>query len=183
MSSGFKFGSGSKEKLSRVHPDLRLVASLALELSPYDFTIVEGIRSKERQAQLVAAGASRTMNSRHRTGDAYDFCPWIDGKLAWNNREAFLAIVEAHFQAADELGILIQSGSDWDMDGVPVDKDPDESFFDAPHIQRPWPYRERDAQAAQDRRQALARMATSGTIEDRITNLEGRVSALESKDQ
>ena len=46
--------------------------------------VTEGVRSKERQAQLYAAGASMTMDSRHLTGHAVDLAVIIGGKPDWS---------------------------------------------------------------------------------------------------
>ena len=68
----------SLKNLAGIHPDLRRVLDRALKDSPIDFVVIEGLRTKERQKQLVAAGASKTMNSRHLTGHAVDLCPLLD---------------------------------------------------------------------------------------------------------
>jgi peptidoglycan L-alanyl-D-glutamate endopeptidase CwlK len=44
----------------------------AIKESPLDFSITEGLRTKERQKELFSAGKSQTMNSRHLTGKAVD---------------------------------------------------------------------------------------------------------------
>lgn len=43
----------SLSKLEGVHPDLVKVVKKAIELTECDFTVTEGLRSKERQAQLL----------------------------------------------------------------------------------------------------------------------------------
>ena len=58
--------------LEGVHPDLVKVVHRAAALSDIDFTVLEGLRTVARQKQLVKAGASKTMNSRHITGHAVD---------------------------------------------------------------------------------------------------------------
>ena len=45
----------------------------------YQPRLNEGKRSKERQAQLVAEGKSKTLNSDHLTGDAWDICDLAGG--------------------------------------------------------------------------------------------------------
>lgn len=73
-------------RLEGLHVDLVRVVRRAAELMPDDlgFTITEGVRTKERQAQLVAAGASQTMNSRHLTGHAVDLAAVLDGQVRWD---------------------------------------------------------------------------------------------------
>jgi len=70
-----KYSARSLKNLNGIHPDLRRVIDRALLDSPLDFVVIEGLRTKERQKQLVASGASKTMNSRHLTGHAVDLVP------------------------------------------------------------------------------------------------------------
>ncbi|MCV5473136.1 M15 family metallopeptidase, partial [Escherichia coli] len=72
MSGKFRFSCRSEKNLEGVRPQLVAVVRRALELTEVDFGITEGLRTKERQKQLVAEGKSQTMNSRHLTGDAVD---------------------------------------------------------------------------------------------------------------
>jgi peptidoglycan LD-endopeptidase CwlK len=55
-----------------VHPDPVRLVERAIQITTQDFRGQEGLRTRERQAALVARGASRTMNSRHLTGHAVD---------------------------------------------------------------------------------------------------------------
>lgn len=109
--------------LMGVHPDLVRVISLARERSPIPFTVIEGLRTVERQRQLVAQGASQTMNSRHITGHAVDIVPHRpDGTLAfdWPLYHKVAPIVK---DAARELGVAITWGGDW------------RTFKDGPHFE------------------------------------------------
>ena len=164
----YHLGKGSLSKLVGVHADLVRVVKMAIEITPVAFTVLEGLRDSARQATLVAEGFSKTTNSRHLTGDAVDVAPWENGGVPWPDLKKhgraeydrrialFNAVAEAMFQAADELGVLIQWGNDWDMDGIPTAQDPDErgQIPDMPHFQRPWPYNEAKARAAAERRRA-----------------------------
>lgn len=118
----FAFGERSKKNLTGVHPDLVKVATKALELSQIDFTVTEGLRTKERQAQLMAAGASKTMNSRHITGHAIDIAPIIAGEVRWD-WPPFQELAKAFKLAAKELEVPIVWGGDW------------VSFKDGPHFE------------------------------------------------
>ena len=67
----FKFGKNSEKQLATVDPRLQRVARRALELSPYDFTIVQGIRTVEQSAQNIKNGTSFLKNpesSKHVRG-------------------------------------------------------------------------------------------------------------------
>ena len=47
----YRFSQNSLDHLDGVHPDLVRVAHRALSITPYDFGIIEGVRSKEEQKQ------------------------------------------------------------------------------------------------------------------------------------
>lgn len=116
----FKFSGRSEQKLEGVHADLVKVVRRALEITPTDFAVVEGLRTKERQAELFKTGATRTMNSRHLTGHAVDIAPVIDGQIRWD-WPAFQPVIDAMKKAADELGVPVIHGADW------------KTFKDGPH--------------------------------------------------
>jgi peptidoglycan L-alanyl-D-glutamate endopeptidase CwlK len=118
----FRFSARSLRNLQGVHPDLVRVVHRALELTPTDFVVTEGLRTVKRQAELVQAGASRTMNSRHITGHAIDFAPLVAGKVRWD-WPLFPPIVKAFKEAATEKGVAIVAGADW------------VKFRDGPHIE------------------------------------------------
>ena len=82
--SRFHFSRRSERNLIGVHPDLVKVARRALQLTEVDFTVIEGRRTRSRQRELVASGASQTMNSRHLTGHAIDIAPYIGGTIRWD---------------------------------------------------------------------------------------------------
>jgi peptidoglycan LD-endopeptidase CwlK len=119
---GYKLGTRSKQNLSGVHPDLVAVVSRAIEITEQDFSVLEGVRNINRQRELVKAGKSTTMNSRHITGHAVDLVPH---PVSWD-WEYFYPIVDAMKEAAEELGIDITCGADW------------ENFPDGPHFQLSW---------------------------------------------
>ena len=118
--SKFIIGKRSRDNLRGVNPDLVRVVERALELSPVDFTIIEGLRTPERQAELMKQGFTRTLNSRHIIGQAVDIVPL---PVDWNNPEPFKLVADAMKKAATELGVKITWGGDW------------KSFRDLPHYQ------------------------------------------------
>ena len=59
----FKLGKRSLSNLEGVHPDLIKVVNRAIELTQVDFTVIEGLRTKERQAQLLKEKKTITLNS------------------------------------------------------------------------------------------------------------------------
>lgn len=121
----YSFGERSRSRLKGVHPDLVKVMNRAIELTPVDFTIIEGVRSAARQQQLVAQGASKTMRSRHITGHAVDIAPVINGEVRWD-WPLFHKLAPAVKQAAKEVGVPVEWGGDWLR------------FKDGPHWQLPW---------------------------------------------
>ena len=122
--SNFKFSQRSENNLKGVDPDLVKIVRRALQLSPVDFGITEGLRTVERQRQLVAAGKSQTMNSRHISGHAVDVFayPTSAGSWEWKYYEQ---IATAFKQAAKELNIPVEWGGDW------------KTLKDGPHFQLP----------------------------------------------
>lgn len=112
MAGQFKFSARSTRNLKGVHPDLVRVAMRALEITDLDFGVTEGLRTEARQRELVAAGASRTMNSRHLTGHAIDVVALIGGEVRWD--WPLYARLALHFKAAAaELQVPIVWGGDW----------------------------------------------------------------------
>lgn len=108
----FQLSTRSLANLEGVHPDLVRVVKRAMELSEVDFAVVEGLRTQARQKQLVKAGASQTMDSRHLTGHAVDLAPYIGGQIRWD-WPPFYKIADAMQAAAKELGVSLNWGGDW----------------------------------------------------------------------
>lgn len=112
-------------KLSLIHPDLSRVVLRAASFGLIDFLVLEGIRSTERQRELVASGASQTLNSRHLTGHAVDLGAVVGGHLRWD-WPLYDRLAGAMKRAARELAIPVEWGGDWT------------NFKDGPHFQLPW---------------------------------------------
>jgi peptidoglycan L-alanyl-D-glutamate endopeptidase CwlK len=118
----FALSHRSKDRLKGVHPDLVKVIEEAIKESPLDFSISEGLRTKERQKVLFDSGKSQTMNSRHITGHAIDFAVIKDGEVTWDFK--YYQLVADHIKAvAKALDVPIVWGGDW------------VSFRDGPHIE------------------------------------------------
>lgn len=124
-----KFSQRSKDALKGVHPRIVQLMEAAIEDSPVDFTVTDGVRSTATQKALYAKGrttdgsivtnADGVKNkSNHQAkadgyGHAVDICPFKNGGLAWNDTAAFKQLA-AHIKAkAAELGIGITWGGDW----------------------------------------------------------------------
>jgi len=125
----WQWSKRSLDNMRGIHPDLRRVCDHALYLSPIDFTVIEGLRSRQRQLELYERGASRTLNSRHITGHAVDLWPINpftglrvpgDDPSLWE-----WCIKLSHWVklAAVEQAVPINWGGDW------------RSFPDGPHYE------------------------------------------------
>ena len=121
----FKLSQKSLKKLEGVHPDLVRVVIKAITLTNLDFCVTEGLRSVERQKQLVAAGASKTMRSRHLTGHAVDLAAMVNGEIRWD-WPLYAKLAEFMKDAAKSENAKIEWGGDWT------------TFKDGPHFQLPW---------------------------------------------
>ena len=107
----YTLGKRSLQNLSGVHPDLVAVVKRAIEITEQDFSVIEGIRNINRQRELVKAGFSKTLNSRHITGHAVDIVPWPIPS-DWKNYEDWQwdAVASAMLKAAEELEVDLEWG-------------------------------------------------------------------------
>jgi len=142
----YKLSKRSISNLEGVHPDLIAVIERAIQITPIDFGVSEGVRTIERQRQLVAEGKSTTMDSKHipthfeitnqdftylsgKYGAAVDLFVLVDGKVTWEHKH-FRKAIQAVFTAAIELGVQVEAGALW------------RDFLDSPHIQLNMKYYE-----------------------------------------
>ena len=129
----YKLSQKSLDLLKGVHPDLVKVLKRAIQITDIDFKVTEGLRTVERQKELVKKGASKTMNSRHLTGHAVDIVPLFDkdgdGKISsaeMYDWPAYHRLAKVVKQAAKDVGVTVEWGGDW------------KSFKDGPHWQLPF---------------------------------------------
>ncbi len=108
----FRLSSRSRARLVGVHPALIAVVEAAIARTRVDFMITEGLRTAERQAALVNAGASRTTRSRHLTGHAVDVAALVEGQVRWD-WPLYGRIAEAFKAAALDLKTPLIWGGDW----------------------------------------------------------------------
>lgn len=150
----FALGKTSKARLVGVDSRLVRVVERAIVLSRQDFTVFEGLRTVERQRKLVAAGASKTMNSKHIRqpdgfGKAVDLVPWIAGRAQWEWGPIY-HIAAAMRAASTEQRTPIRWGGVWDrrLSDLPADvegmrsavsaycaRHPGPDFLDGPHYE------------------------------------------------
>jgi peptidoglycan L-alanyl-D-glutamate endopeptidase CwlK len=111
----FLFGTRSEILLKDLNPKLVGVLRLALSYDVMDFTVIETLRTLEQEKGKVAAGLSKTLNSKHLAGPdgksrAVDVAPW---PMDWKDTERFKKLGALVKRAAGELGVKISWGGDW----------------------------------------------------------------------
>lgn len=108
----YRLSNLSRGRMVGLHPDLIRVIEGAIARTPVDFRVTEGLRSAERQAQLVKAGASQTLNSRHLSGHAVDVAAMVGPEIRWD-WPLYPLIAEAFKAEAKAQGIALIWGGDW----------------------------------------------------------------------
>ena len=119
----------SLRRLEGVHPRLVEVVLLAAATSPMNFIVTDGVRTLERQIELVKEGKSKTLRSRHLgpVGHAVDLAVILeDGTVSWEN-SLYKLLAMTMKEAARQLAVPIEWGGE--AFG---------SFYDGPHFQLPW---------------------------------------------
>ncbi len=149
--SQYVLGSKSLKELEGVNASLIKVVKRAIELTAQDFSVHDGIRTIEEQKKLVERGASKTMNSRHLSGNAVDLVPFINGRLRWEWEPIYI-IADAMRSAANEIDIPLRWGGCWDVTFTDTDAPPEDlvedyvarrrgagkrAFIDGPHFELP----------------------------------------------
>ena len=148
----YKFGPSSTNKLNTCHRDIQLILHEAIKY--YDFSVIEGIRSAQRQLVLYKDGKSKldgiNKKSKHQgRGDeqgfivsyAADVMPYKVGTNAFSGKEKdarrfyfLMGIVKAVSERLYKKGKIshkVRFGCDWDGD----DTFDDQNFDDLPHLE------------------------------------------------
>lgn len=146
----FVLGGTSEANMRGVHPDIQRIVRRAITITTVDFGVIEGRRTEQRQAQLFAAKATKTLNSKHITGDAVDLAAWVGGRHSWD-WPLYYEIAEAVRRAAIEENVRIRWGGVWDRILNDIEGDLDDAvaeyvarqkargmkaFLDGPHFER-----------------------------------------------
>ena len=122
----YKFGKRSRERLKGV--DARLVNVLNELIKIMDVTVIEGLRSAERQEELLKKGATKVKYSKHMEGKAVDIAPY---PVDWDDRDRFHYMGGMIRGIAKQLNVNVRWGGDWDSDGEVKDN----NFDDLVHIE------------------------------------------------
>lgn len=124
------FGPESQAQLATVHPDLVKICQEVIKY--YDFSVLEGHRSGERQDELFRQNKStkRAGESKHNStpSRAVDVAPY---PIDWDDRRRFFLLAGMFFQAAHNFGLRIRWGGDWNGNW----DHKDQKFHDLPHFE------------------------------------------------
>lgn len=124
----FTFSGKSLQNLADVHPDLVRVAKRAIQRTPIDFGISEGVRTKERQLLLLSQRKTTLAHSQHFIqpqtgyGHAIDIFAYVNDQAVWH-RKYYGPIIQTFFTEATKLGVQLRFGHLW------------KDFSDSPHIE------------------------------------------------
>jgi peptidoglycan L-alanyl-D-glutamate endopeptidase CwlK len=118
----------SLANLQTCHPSLRKIFKEVIK--NYDCTIIQGHRSLEEQDELYRTGKSKLRKGKHNyiPSLAVDVCPY---PIDWRDKIRFYHFVGYVKGVADQLGIKIRCGADWDGDN----NFKDQTFHDLPHFE------------------------------------------------
>lgn len=121
------------DRLVAVHPDLVKVVNAAALICKQPFTVIEGVRTAARQAQLYAQGRTTpgnivtwvTVSNHEPKADGFGHAVDLgavepDGQIDWNHSAPYDTIYKAMFAAAAAQSppVGLRSGMDWNMNGV-----------------------------------------------------------------
>jgi peptidoglycan L-alanyl-D-glutamate endopeptidase CwlK len=113
----FELSQRSLNNLEGVDERLIKVVCKAIQLTEVDFGVIEGLRTEEKQKELVAKGASQTMKSKHLEGKAVDLMAYVGGRGCWE-LSVYDEIAAAMQEAAMEEGVSIRWGAAWHLNDV-----------------------------------------------------------------
>lgn len=137
----YKLSKRSYSRLDGINAILIAILTESIKDSPYDFGIPRdgGMRTSKRQNELYKARRSQLdgydKKSYHQSGKAFDIYGYVNGDATWD--KDILESIARHIQrvAEDKFNVVLIWGGDWDNDGIRVDKDSNERFFDGAHFQ------------------------------------------------
>ena len=113
----YKLSTRSQERLMGVEPELKEVVYEAIKVTKIDFGVIEGLRTEEKQKQLVESGASQTMKSKHLEGRAVDLMAYIGGRGSWE-LNVYDEIADAMKEAAVKVDVAVRWGAAWTVTDI-----------------------------------------------------------------
>ena len=125
-----RFGKRSKDRLSSCDKDLQMLFKEAIRY--VDCSILEGHRGEDRQNSLYKEGKTKVKYPRGRhnasPSRAVDVVPY---PIDWEDRERMTLFAGFVLGIANQMGINIRWGGDWDQDFEVQDN----MFDDFPHFE------------------------------------------------
>ena len=100
-----------------VEPELKEVVYEAIKVTKIDFGVIEGLRTEEKQKQLVESGASQTMKSKHLEGRAVDLMAYVGGRGSWE-LNVYDEIADAMKEAAIKVDVAVRWGAAWTVTDI-----------------------------------------------------------------
>ena len=133
-----EFSELSKQRLATCDERLQYILNEAIKY--IDFIVITGHRGQAEQEAAFSSGKSKKHwphgNHNAIPSRAVDIAPYVpDIKIDWRDVPAFGRLMGYIERIADEKGIKLRFGMDWDSDRRTVGFDPDEHFLDAPHVE------------------------------------------------
>ena len=144
----YTFGKRSRTRLETCHPDIIKIMEEVIKI--YDFSVLEGLRTAEQQAEYFETGRSKldgvNKKSKHQDNGsgksrAIDIMPWKEGENAFSGKQKDLrrfyylaGIVKSVAYILLQKGEISHGviwGGDWDSDDVYTDQ----NFDDLPHFE------------------------------------------------
>ena len=108
--------NADKRKLVGVNPVLVAVVEEVARRYDRRFVVIEGLRSQERQLELLRRRKTKTLFSKHQVGWAVDIAPYeVLGKDPWP-WESFTPLVQCAKAVAADIGTPMNFGYDWGWD-------------------------------------------------------------------
>ena len=113
----YKLSTKSQERLIGVEPELKEIVYEAIKVTKVDFGVIEGLRTEEKQKQLVESGVSQTMKSKHLEGRAVDLMAYIGGRGS-GELSVFDEIADAMKEAAIKVDVAVRWGAAWTVTDI-----------------------------------------------------------------
>ena len=145
---GYRFSRRSRARLNTCHPDLVAICEEVIKV--YDFSVLEGLRTLEKQREYYETGRSKLdgikKKSKHQDdgsgkSKAIDIMPYKKGTNAFSGKEKdvrrFYYLAGLMKMAAEKLleegkiSHRLRWGGDWDDDDIYNDQ----NFDDLPHFE------------------------------------------------
>jgi len=130
----YKFSDRSRANLDQCHPSLQVLFEEVIK--HYDCTILCGYRGMAEQNNAYHEGRSQLLypKSKHNSNPsmAVDVCTWYEDKphIRWNDNKTASYLAGYIKATADQLGIKIRLGADFNMNNDLTD-----NWFDVYHIE------------------------------------------------